>query len=111
MDHHFEGLYIDPVFHSMNLDSSMPPLEVVGLQDVRLLFLESELELPDAPTPFCGVFPHLTLRNLRIYDFRERESTIDFDGEQLNLFNVFIHAPSGANLVVEESSALLKDCS
>ena len=95
-----EGLYIDPIMIGVSHVSTNPNLQIVGLNQVRILFVDRIKNIP----PITVVNAKLTLQNVRLYDIWRinlkgcSPYVISVnDGAQLTLNNVLIHAPfSGA---------------
>ena len=99
-----EGLYIDPFISFSDNDLQ---IEIVGLKDVRLLFMGDSSQQPGLLT-----WSQLTLNNIRIYDLRDSDNTCVFAHGALVAFNtVLVHAPhTEAFVIAGASSVILKDC-
>ena len=111
-----EGLYIEPFFGiSPCKGSPNPPLQIVGLKEVRILY---EDELANIMQTCTFINAHLTLCNVRIYDFRRLNIDVTTclinaaHGSRLTLEHVCIYAPDMSAVGLDDNARVnLKSCS
>ena len=102
-----EGLYIDAPLFYKGADS--PPMQIVGLNDVRLLFTGPRCRRDNAAIWVEST--KLALENVRIYDFWKDQAKVTTIGSswgaQLTLSNVAIHAPHKDALYIRDKGSCI----